>query len=629
MPIPVAVQVGFIVATYAGNYLQRWLNKPKVPKPEKTGTWPESGIGKTIPVVFGLYWVPAEILWYGNVKATKVYNGAMPVGYSYDCGIHWGVCHAPITAVFAIKANGVTLWGNDWGPDVLDNPTSPIYVTTPVYINKPTAFGGAYQGGGVIGRCDVEFGDSAQTENAYLASAQGGSGIQPAYRGIVGAVFYNTAGGYSPALIASMHFEIRQWSFLVQALYGHAPALGGLVPTEIIEQAWTNPAWGMGKAPDDLDATSFAAAEAVLESEGMYLSYLWDASEPVDNLLKVVMAHIQGVLYRHPTTGKVTLKLIRNDYTVSNLPVLDETNLIRVESFARPSVLAVPNTLIASYVDSGGTLMLQRDWQQRSFTLVNGAALAAAGNRPNAVEMEYSMITEASIAETVANRDLKRLSTPLATAVLVGNRDLASLCPGDPFVFSWPAYGITSCVMRVSSIDYGTVTEGEVRIDAVEDMYSGGVATDAVRGGTGWTSPLRHVISIETVPPGAPTAGDSYLIGVGATGAWAGHDGEIATWDGSQWVFVVAEEGELVLVGEEETAYRLDEDGDWVVFVDGTLVRWPTGIWTDPWVIGAGQDLSYIWRHATGALMYKSAALPGSDDDGVEFGFGGTVETIP
>lgn len=44
-------------------------------------------------------------------------------------------------------------------------------------------------------------------------------------------------------------------------------------------------------------------------------------------------------------------------------------------------------------------------------------------------------------------------------------------------------------------------------------------------------------------PPAAPAAGDRHIVASGGTGAWAGHDGEIALWDGGGWQFFAAAAG--------------------------------------------------------------------------------------
>lgn len=44
-------------------------------------------------------------------------------------------------------------------------------------------------------------------------------------------------------------------------------------------------------------------------------------------------------------------------------------------------------------------------------------------------------------------------------------------------------------------------------------------------------------------PPATPRAGSLYLVASGASGAWAGHDGQLAAWLASGWRFIVPAEG--------------------------------------------------------------------------------------
>lgn len=81
-------------------------------------------------------------------------------------------------------------------------------------------------------------------------------------------------------------------------------------------------------------------------------------------------------------------------------------------------------------------------------------------------------------------------------------------------------------------------------------------------------------------PPGTPATGDRYLIGQPtdtATGAWAGHAGEIAEWDGSAWFFEAQpDEGTYVYVEDENTAYIFDDNtfasGEWVIYTSATVL---------------------------------------------------------
>ncbi len=60
-----------------------------------------------------------------------------------------------------------------------------------------------------------------------------------------------------------------------------------------------------------------------------------------------------------------------------------------------------------------------------------------------------------------------------------------------------------------------------------------------------------------TAPPGAPAAGDVYLVAASATGAWAGHDKEIAYYD-QTWKFIAPKQGVTLWVNDEDLLYRYD-----------------------------------------------------------------------
>jgi hypothetical protein len=56
-----------------------------------------------------------------------------------------------------------------------------------------------------------------------------------------------------------------------------------------------------------------------------------------------------------------------------------------------------------------------------------------------------------------------------------------------------------------------------------------------------------------TAPPGGPADGDTYIVGAGATGAWATHDGKIAVYNGptAAWVFYTPRTGWVAFIEDE------------------------------------------------------------------------------
>jgi len=58
----------------------------------------------------------------------------------------------------------------------------------------------------------------------------------------------------------------------------------------------------------------------------------------------------------------------------------------------------------------------------------------------------------------------------------------------------------------------------------------------------------RH---LATPPAGAPANGDRYIVGASPTGAWAGHDGEVAAYQDGAWMFYAPELGWLAWIADE------------------------------------------------------------------------------
>ncbi len=69
--------------------------------------------------------------------------------------------------------------------------------------------------------------------------------------------------------------------------------------------------------------------------------------------------------------------------------------------------------------------------------------------------------------------------------------------------------------------------------------------------------------------PGGPAINDRYIVAAGATGVWAAHDDDIATWNGSAWVFTVPTLGMIVGVDDEVRTVRWNGSA-WAFF--GTTV---------------------------------------------------------
>jgi len=107
----------------------------------------------------------------------------------------------------------------------------------------------------------------------------------------------------------------------------------------------------------------------------------------------------------------------------------------------------------------------------------------------------------------------------------------------------------------------------------------------------------------EATPPASPVDGDRYIVAAGGTGAWDGHDLEIAAFQDDAWAFYAPEEGWLAWLADE-----------------GTLVAWNGSAWIEA---GGGaasvNPASFVGINttadATSRLAVKSDVVLFSHDD--------------
>lgn len=94
-------------------------------------------------------------------------------------------------------------------------------------------------------------------------------------------------------------------------------------------------------------------------------------------------------------------------------------------------------------------------------------------------------------------------------------------------------------------------------------------------------------------PPATPSTGDRYIVcSGGATDAWAGHENDIAEWDGIAWVFSTPSEGWVTWVEDENTYYIFNGTSwaPWSANIDhNTLLNLQGGSTTERYHLTATQ----------------------------------------
>jgi hypothetical protein len=389
------------------------------------------------------------------------------VGHRYYAGLHLAICHGPVDAVTRIIVGERTAWSGS------------VTSSQTIYVNAPELFGGDSREGGVQGYVEIKMGGAAETVSGYLQQKLGS--VIPAFRGVVSIIVQQCR-------LSAMNPYIKPWSIEARRIPAPAALGSGYIngdanPAHIIYECLNNATWGLGYAASEIDASSFQTAANTLASEQYGLSLLWEREQPLEEFIGEVLRHIDGTLYVHPRTGKFVLKLARADYNVASLLVLNASNILELESFSRPSESELVNQVTVRYRDRATD-------KDAAITVHDLAALELAGGVVSSATVDYPGISNGSLASRVALGDLKQLSVPLAKATLVANRQAANLNIGDVFKLTWPELGIAQLVMRVVRVSYGTLTDGRVRIECVEDIFGLPSAAYVSPTPTSWVSPL-------------------------------------------------------------------------------------------------------------------------------------------
>ena len=387
------------------------------------------------------------------------------VGYWYGLGAHLVLCHGPVDAITDIWVGERLAWSGS------------VTGNTTITIDKPELFGGEEREGGVQGSVDILMGASTQTRNAYLQQ-QLGSAI-PAFRGVVSLILKRV-------WVAAMNPYIKPWSVRAKRVPrqwypARAEIAGDANPAHIVRECLTNAEWGMGYPGSDMDNASFTATADTLYAEDFGLSLLWNQEQSIENFVLSILKHIDGLLYVHPRTGLFTLKLARDDYTLSALPIFDPGNISRIEEFTRPAWGEITNQVTVVYRDGSTDKDASVTVQDIAAVQLNGSVVSTS--------IRYPGISRADLANRVAMRELKQLSASLAKCTLVANRQASSLNIGDVIKLSWPPYGIDQLPMRVARLAYGELASGAVRIECVQDIFGLPQSVYSAPPPSGWTEP--------------------------------------------------------------------------------------------------------------------------------------------
>ena len=317
----------------------------------------------------------------------------------------------------------------------------------------------------------------------FSAAVQSEGGDTPAYRGTTYLVF---EGGY-----IGNSTSIKPWKFEVRRIpTGPATGINETVnsgqdanPANVIYEVMTNKDWGLGFDTADIDSSNFASVGAVLRSEGNGFSFMLDNPMEAIELLRELERQIDGVVYYDQLTAKWKINLARADYNINTVPEITGSNLVELKDYARGAWEDTTNQLRVRFSD-------RADSYKTTFAPAQDMANVRLQNGVNiSGEQHFPGVKDKTLANSIAWRQLRSMSYPLAKATVVVDRTFYNVQPAQVLALTDTDLGLVKMPMRITKVDLGELEDNRITLDLVQDVFYTEDPSFADPIPTGWTAP--------------------------------------------------------------------------------------------------------------------------------------------
>ena len=391
------------------------------------------------------------------------------IGYRHFMYLYMGESIGPNDYLAGVKVGGHTVFeGERAGSGMLT-------------IDLPQLFGGDKKEGGLVGSLQVRMGEATQLPDPYLQ--QQVPGPWPAARGLCTTLYRGMVGAMNPYL----KLWAKRWGRFVQGWSTPVwqPALArigrGMNAAHIHYQCLTDTVWGCGLDPALIDGESFLRAAEQLHDEQFGLCLGWRRGDSIGNFLQTVNTHVGGLWAFDPMRGQFVYRLFRPDYDVQALPLLDETSVLKLESWQTPLLDGSVNEITILGRDCVTNLEIAATFQNMANVQAQGRVIADRRTLPG--------LWNRTLCERVAARETAAASSLLQRIKLTVDRRWWGVKRGDVLALYWRRKGVQRMPVRVLEVDEGTRTDGALALVLVQDI-DGMAATTYLRPVIGpWTPP--------------------------------------------------------------------------------------------------------------------------------------------
>jgi len=505
----------FTLALFAATLvLNEYLRpKPKLENARPAGLGdfrlPTVTEGRVVPLVWGRVKLDgANVTWYDDMAqesiTKRIKTGLWSrtrqvVGFRYRLGMVFSLCRG--LGAVALRR----VWVGD--KEVF---SGNISTSTTFDIDEPDLFGGDEHGaGGIRATCEFYVGSTTQPVSTYLARFQdsgAGTTRTPRYTGECYVLARELDSSPSTARGADIgnSTSVAPWSFEVERfppIFG-AQSIGDNIvggtdanPANVIYEVLTNQEWGFAQGSADVDLANFEAVADTLRAEGNGFAMVLDREMRCSEFLQEVQRQIDGRLFLDHRTGKWKIKLARADYTIGSVPQVNDDTFLEVRDFTRGTWEDTTNQITVEFDKRNDDYKLSTALAQDSANaLIRGNGTIGA-MRLSGGTARYPGVKVAALANDLAWRDLRGLSTPLARATFVVDRSFWDTTINDVIAWTSALHGFTQLPMRVLEIDYGSLLDGKIALTCVQDVFKTATGSYDPPAASNWTRPVVSLVA--------------------------------------------------------------------------------------------------------------------------------------
>lgn len=442
-------------------YHRWWYEPPKGKIQPQEVSIPRAEEGARIPLIYGRCRVRAPLLSWCGVPTRDIgsESNGWPDGVAFfrmdmffrlgigmDDGLGTNTCHG--------------MW-------IGDNKAFPWSVARETEVLAELN-AGAPEPGQIGGRAFWYDGHAGQTPSAQLSGFSGLSAdVFGEHEKEISVVLYNSGGqwiiGSSPT-VPAYSFEVSSYRD-----GGGYPGVGIYArigydsnPINVLWDLLKCTFGKLGISTSYLDSTSFDEAATTLYGESHGYSRCIEDVVSARDFIQEILRQIDGVLYADEEEQKIKIDLIRSDYDPATIPHITKDNCDRLENFVASGRSNLINRVVLEYTDR------DNDYQDNTEPAQNPAS-STANSQYSAESIRMPGVTHAALAATIAHRELAWRSRPMMKCRAICDRSKINLRPGMAVKLTWQKPDISGIIFRVADVDEGTLTDGRVAVDLIQD----------------------------------------------------------------------------------------------------------------------------------------------------------------